>query len=404
MFLSISFMRCLNLSTNQPFLEQVLYDNAIDFINKSMQSYLIAEEDSNPKEYKYAILFLATGTELILKSILQNKHPLFVLSNIDSLDDKTVGAEKLIPRINRVYADENIRIQNKDAENFKSIREVRNSIMHKDVRFDVAPNTMYAKTLYSLDRIVQQFLKKTLHDQVDSWNSIVDSETIRKEYYSKVVGYKLDNSAIPCSVCSLEKLLVDQDNSKGLKCFHCNQKYSTVVDAIKSIEDLDLREELFVSYLYILKSKHVPVDTCPLCGVPDYLQFDSSSNSLICFDCGVIPSDECIECKNNSAFSFYDEDYSSSTYCVCCKENPLHACDLCTSDEYDRAGIFNIDIKDHAAFKKHFDDVTLKGVFPEIEVCENCLKTMYTLEKNGFRICKSISHLLVVFFQWQYSG
>ncbi|AQU73780.1 hypothetical protein [Priestia megaterium] len=370
------------MSTKQPFLEQVLYDNAIDFINKSMQSYLIAEDDNNPKEYKYAILFLATGTELILKSILQNKHPLFVLSNIDSMDDKTVGAEKLIPRINRIYAEDNIRIHNKDAEIFKSIREVRNSIMHKDVRLDVAPNTMYARTLYSLDRIVQQFLNKTLHNQVDNWSLIVDSEAIRKEYYSKVIGYKLGDSHLPCSVCSLEKLLVDQDNPQGLKCFHCNQKYSTVVDAIKSIEDSYLQEELFVSYLHILRSNQVPVDTCPNCGTPDYLQFDSDSNCLICFDCGVIPSSECIKCEKNSAFTYYDEDDNQSSYCVCCKDNPLHGCDLCTTDEYDSAGIYNIDIRDLATFKRHFNDVALKGVFPQIEICENCLKVMYELEKK----------------------
>lgn len=365
-----------------PFLEQVLYDNAIDFINKSMESYLDARDNQDPKEYKYAVLFLATGTELILKSILHNKHPLFVLSNIDSLDDKTVAAEKLIGRINRVYEDERKRIHNLDAENFQSIREIRNSIMHKDVRFDVAPDVLYAKTLYSLDRIAKQFLGKTLHEQVDLWTFVINNDVVKGEYYKQMEGYKINNVLLPCGVCSLEKLKIDSNNPNGLICFHCNQKYNTVPEAIKAIEDIDKKEDLFIEYVYLLSSNGYKIDTCPQCGVPDYLHYNSDIDQLICFECGVINSDTCPTCHTQSAFAMTDDFEKYRTYCLVCETNPHHNCDLCINNEYDYAGNFKIDIRNLKKFKDEFGDISLSGVFPVIDVCENCLPSLKKLERK----------------------
>jgi hypothetical protein len=86
------------------FLELRLYENGIDFINKSMESFVLASTRNKPIEYKYAILLLATGSELILKSILEDVHPLFIKDNLDNSTDITVKAENLVNRINKVYA------------------------------------------------------------------------------------------------------------------------------------------------------------------------------------------------------------------------------------------------------------------------------------------------------------
>src|SRR3954464_15437800 len=93
----------LKSTEQKSFLELRLYENGIDFINKSMESFVLASERNKPIEYKYAILLLATGSELILKSMLEDIHPLFIKDNLDSSTDITVKAENLVSRINRVY-------------------------------------------------------------------------------------------------------------------------------------------------------------------------------------------------------------------------------------------------------------------------------------------------------------
>ncbi|MEC3653513.1 hypothetical protein P9148_00100 [Bacillus siamensis] len=70
------------MQKKQNILELRLYDNAIDFINKSKESFILADE-GNLREFKYAILLLANGVELMLKSILEDKHPLFINENLD---------------------------------------------------------------------------------------------------------------------------------------------------------------------------------------------------------------------------------------------------------------------------------------------------------------------------------
>lgn len=55
-----------------------LKENAVDFVEKSLEEFVRGHEDQNPREFKYAIIHLAQGLELFLKHILYEEHPYLI--------------------------------------------------------------------------------------------------------------------------------------------------------------------------------------------------------------------------------------------------------------------------------------------------------------------------------------
>lgn len=109
-------------------IHQQLIENAIDFIEKSLEEF-----ETN---LKYSIIHFAIGVELILKARLMNEHWSLTLENIDRISfqnfldgsAKTVSANKLVERINGLSEKPEI---NRDAnEAFKNIFSERNKVIH----------------------------------------------------------------------------------------------------------------------------------------------------------------------------------------------------------------------------------------------------------------------------------
>lgn len=367
-----------------------LYENGIDFINKSMESYQQAVDPEYPNfiEHKYAILFLATGSELILKSLLEDKHPLFIQRNIDESNELTVQAEKLIPRINKVYSDENKRIVNEDEKSLVAIRNARNSIIHRDVIFNKENNPidLYARTLYSLDRIVKLFKGKTLSKEVDNWESVVNIEHIQQIYYSRAKGLSFGNIEIPCAVCSIKKLV--KNGSDKVKCLHCGHIYKNIHEAIFSLEDEDLIEELFQEYIQD-KASYNSME-CPKCRTHEYASYDKNTNQIICFRCGPVDDlvllEDCKSCNSNTAI-FLEHEIGNGiiekiTHCLNCGgSNDNKHCKSCDEKAYNLQKI-KIDIRRTSKFEEIFPtlNITDGSAFIKTEVCPFCYNDLLDLE------------------------
>ncbi|WP_226657620.1 hypothetical protein [Pseudalkalibacillus hwajinpoensis] len=386
-------------------LKMSLFENGIDFIERSIYSYDEAKE--NPGEYKYALLLLGIGAELILKRILEKEHPLFLLDKFEN-DTKTVTSEKIIDRIKMVYRDRGRRISNDDVKNIEAIRSIRNNIIHKEVNIKDEPSVIFSQTLYSLDRMVKLFLNTTLSSTVSNWNHIVSDETIRSHYYRGVKGISIDGVLVPCPFCSLEVLL----NKEGqIKCHHCETTYSNILEAIflldeekkvkKVLLDGYAKEVLNKSTLWekikaihatensilkdmainqlidsIQETKNVTYD-CPRCGEVDFLFFDEEINHLICINCEIIESKKCNQCKNNSVVDDFGADF-----CLFCRENPeaMH-CECCHTNIYSNLNEVSIDV-----IKTDQFDLPLKYEgHPYIfaRVCLDCEDSLRDFEDKG---------------------
>lgn len=381
------------MQKKQNILELRLYDNAIDFINKSTESFILADE-GNLREFKYAILLLANGVELMLKSILEDKHPLFINENLDSGKNTTVKAENLVKRINLVYEQDKKMIKKTEAENFLAIREVRNQIIHKDVIFtiDNHPTRLYAKTLYSLDLVVRNFKGKILSHVIDSWNDIVLVEGIKNNYHSHIKGITIDGTPIPCPLCSIEKLI--EDNGQ-IRCFNCNQVYNSLEEAIMANSNEELIDDLLFAFQNELISQNFKFGDCPKCGVEDYSWFNPNDNSIHCFNCGLIDSNLCSKCNKKSAFIVtYDignYDTESEIYCMNCSEYiDTKLCKGCYQEK--REFVFvGIDVKNTSLFKEEFSTLEYgDGPFIYQHLCKACVQRMeYLVKENVIELINS---------------
>ncbi|MBE7099217.1 hypothetical protein [Bacillus cereus] len=378
-------------STTHPatFLELRLYDNGMDFINKSMESFVEAIKGPSPIEYKYAITLLATGCELILKSLLEDVHPLFIEENLDSSTEKTVSAENLVSRINKIYNYENPkkRVQNLDIANLNAIRALRNKIIHKEVVFDneMVIQKIYANALFSLDRIVKDFKQLTFSSEVDNWAYIVNIEPIQSAYYNSISGIKLNGTPIPCPICSIKKLA---NKMEKIECLHCGSNFSSLPEAINSLDDLYLKEELYLAFVYEKELERVIFNVCPSCHNEDYAWYDREKQGVICFECGPLTTTECKQCKDNSVATYYyhsTDNVEEVNYCFTCDETiDSEQCPNCLESFFKLREKIKIDVKKSETFYK---SVSLKHTgdtpFIEVSLCPECHDRMLFLEEDG---------------------
>jgi hypothetical protein len=387
-------------------LNMSLFENGKDFIERSIYSYDEAKE--NPKEYKYALLLLGIGAELILKRILEVEHPLFLLDKFES-DTKTVPFEKIIDRIKIVYGAKGRRIKSDDVKNIEAIRNIRNNIIHKEVNITEEPSVIFSQTLYSLDRMVKLFLGTTLSSTISNWHHVVSDETVRSHYYKGVKGIEIEGVLVPCPFCSLEVLLKKENK---IKCHHCESTYPNIVNAlylldddneikdilldgyaketiskstlsekiqaIHDIPDLRMKDKAINELLDNIQHTKNVTYYCPKCEEVDYLIYDTVLNHLICIDCGIIDSEECCKCGNNSLM----KDRYGADFCLVCRENPqAMICDCCLTDIFSFLNDVTIDVIKHKEF-----DLPLHYAgkpFIEAEVCDECEDILKSLENEG---------------------
>lgn len=378
------------MTTTHPnmFLELRLYDNGIDFINKSMESFVRAVEDPSPVEYKYAITLLATGCELILKSLLENIHPLFIEENIDSSAEKTVSADNLISRINKIYNYEQPkkRIQKLDIDNLNSIRSFRNKIIHKEAIFndEKVPQNIYANALFSLDRIVKDFKQLTLSSQVNNWTFIANIEPIQTAYYNSIEGIKLNGIPVPCSVCSIKKLIKKDEK---VECLHCGSIFMSLPEAINSLDDVDLIEELFVAFSFEKHMNGMHFRNCPNCNGYNMAWYEKDKKTTVCFNCGPVISSNCNKCNEDSLI-IYSHDINGNIeevrYCFVCDENiDSDTCPNCFHGYYKLREKLKIDIKITKDFYSNVSLETTSSPFIEVALCPSCYDYMHELEQEG---------------------
>ncbi|MDA2118464.1 hypothetical protein ACTFPA_26050 [Bacillus cereus group sp. MYBK59-1] len=370
------------------FLELRLYDNGIDFINKSMESFVRATNTPSPVEYKYAILLLATGSELILKSILEDIHPLFIKENLDTSTEKTVKAENLVNRINKVYeyAETKKRIQSLDADNLNAIREIRNNIIHKEIKFndEKIPQKVYSNTLFTLDRIVKEFKDLTLSSVVNNWNHIVGLSHIQEAYYKSVKGISINGISVPCPFCSIKKLV--KKNQK-IECLHCGNNFSNLIEAINALDDDNLIKDLYKAFVIEKQEKGMRFLECPKCEKPEYVWYDVDEKNVTCFHCGPLTPLKCSKCKHDAIITYY-YDFKGNTeqvdYCFVCDEDVnVSPCPNCNESLFALREKIQIDVKNT---KKFYQNVNLKpeeSPFIEVSLCPKCYDYMQNLETRN---------------------
>lgn len=376
-----------------------LFENGKDFIERSIYSY--DEAKDRPKEYKYALLLLGIGAELILKRILEIEHPLFVLEKFEN-ESKTVPFGKLIDRIKVVHKEKGKRIKKEDIQNIKAIRSIRNNIIHKEVNITEEPSIIFSKTLFTLDRMVKLFLGTTLSKTISNWEHVVSDDTVRSHYYKGIKGIDIAGVLVPCPFCSLE-VLVPEDSK--IKCHHCENTYHNMVNILFLLDDdNELKNLLIDSYVKEILQKsslgekiktiHQILDfrmknrainelidsiqeindvtfDCPQCNQFDYLIYDNELDHLICINCYIFESNKCHKCQRNSMVTNLD----GADFCLVCRSNTQGvSCDNCHTKIFSYLNPVKIDVINYKKFDLSLDYSGEPFIYAN--VCETCKETL----------------------------
>lgn len=278
-----------------------LFANAIDFIEKGIEEFIAAQgEEGKKRELKYAILHIAQGFELVLKQILSEKNPLFLLADIDSdkSDPQTVNTEKALKRISKLYAGEGMQLSKKHLDILERIRTKRNELTHYEVNLNEHHAiSMIAQTFPVLDYLLKSFLNKTLIDEVSEtvWEAFIKIEHIHKEYSNelrnKYTFIEYGGHWLTCGGCQM-RTIADVDGE--LRCVYCECTFVSEEEVIRKMKGNGVK--LDVIYAFI-KDKNLLSVTCEDC-FEDTVVYSRDDGCAICLSCEYSPYIDFIFCPN----------------------------------------------------------------------------------------------------------
>lgn len=142
-----------------------LIENAESFVRESLAKAILAESD--PLQWKYAILNLVQALELALKEILRREHWTLVFQNVD----KPASTVSLEGALNRLKTIARIDFDHADVEAVRSAIDLRNKVVHFEFSFEGEKvKLVFGKLLGFAQHCFGQYLGRALHEVAgDLW-------------------------------------------------------------------------------------------------------------------------------------------------------------------------------------------------------------------------------------------
>jgi len=251
-----------------------LLDNASDFILYAAEH---VRQDS-PRSWKYAIIHLVAGIELLLKARLELDHWSLVFQEIDkanrssykSGDFRSADFESLLNRLSRISS---VSITNEDQEQLRRIRKIRNMLEHFSIDIGLTQvKSLMAKGLSFAVTFYETHLKEEVGDSESSViGDIVSHLHEFEEFVSErlaVIRPRIDEYSIvrDCPKCSQDTLVCQDDGI--LHCYFCEFEIAAETLAEQRTE--------------------AEVDVCPECGhrALAFIIYNNEDAGWECMACG----------------------------------------------------------------------------------------------------------------------
>lgn len=255
-------------------LDYPLLENALDFLLSAAEH----AGQGSPRSWKYAILHLIAGTELLLKARLELEHWSLVFQDVDKADKRThtsgdfrsADFESLCNRLERISG---VCIGNDDRKHLHDLRNLRNRLEHFGIKIDLPQvKSLVAKGLSFAVAFCESHLKERMGNSEERvLASIVVQLREFQEFVSerlKAVATKITPGALlrECPMCFQETL--EALEAGTLECHFCGHQVAAGTLA-------EQRSEL-------------GVEVCPQCGCEAlaFIVYNNDSAGWECFACG----------------------------------------------------------------------------------------------------------------------
>jgi hypothetical protein len=203
-----------------------LIENAESFLKESLSKAISAE--SNPIDWKYAILHLIQSIELTLKEKLSQSHPILIYENIDK-PQNTVSLDRALDRLVKIIK---IDFREEDLRALRIAKEWRNLITHYEFSFDITTVKPVFSQLFGLLSYFHSVqLKRELSASIPSelWNEAISIKEYSDELYERALKRIKDEKRkflITCIRCWHDTFV--EDNSIDT-CYLCGFHEMTTV-------------------------------------------------------------------------------------------------------------------------------------------------------------------------------
>lgn len=229
------------MAQNEKILQYKLLENGIDSISHGIDHYIDGNVDlSKSKEarnFKYAILHIFQGIELILKEKLYCINRILIYSNIDTeINDSsyTVSFGKL-----------GIRLQNagtifpiKWLNTLKEIQKVRNIIQHKEFSLDLGRiKTIIGESIEFLINFMRKELNIELKDNLESekYELLIEmigfyeerlkmaKEKVQEHFKGLSPKEAMMIEVLHCPECNHQTVVVARHGQDSSICYFCKE-------------------------------------------------------------------------------------------------------------------------------------------------------------------------------------
>jgi hypothetical protein len=271
-----------------------LLDNGLDYVYEAVKPMSVAHDHSR-HSWKYSVLHLYSGIELLLKEKLKREHWSLIFQDVSSANPQNLENGDFIS----VYHDElakrlrdiaNVTIDDKP---IKKLRDLRNRFEHFEA--NIALDECQELISAALDEIIKFYennlSKVSTDEQLEKFN-VIKSIATRFEVYRKqrlrkfkeaIRGITVANSGVIvfCPDCDSLSFAVFKDTGKACKCFVCDKEYKKD-DYLKTIRE----HEEYLSEESLFSDSYESYDTlCPFCREETRVRYYDSNYATLFYCC-----------------------------------------------------------------------------------------------------------------------
>ncbi|RQV95183.1 hypothetical protein EH220_06525 [bacterium] len=215
-----------------------LFENGIDSLKEGIRYFFNGSH--NTRDYKFAILLLFHGVELILKERLAKEHRLLVFANIDNktveASLKTVPYDVLIKRL----LNAKVGLGEELVKAFGELEDQRNRVQHSVVSLsEEFVKDVIGRTCKHLIEFMRDELDEELEDHLaaNDYKHLIEAinfyeeklKLAKKELAKDTIQHAKDDpyyEIVMCEECGEECVAVsDDDLHEYVECYFCKAKH-----------------------------------------------------------------------------------------------------------------------------------------------------------------------------------
>ena len=305
-------------------IEYTVLENGLDFVLSAINNLVIInqdkpEEDVKKRMFKYALLHLSSGIELILKSRLLHEHWTYVFTDINKAskralqngDFKSVDSETIIERLVNLCE---IEISEDERKCMRNLRKKRNKAEHFGFNEpELSVESSIHKCISIIIRLIVTYYDYNNFNENENYLFSQIRDLMRgltqHRYDVKIIAQKeLKQTGYIGFLCpECEELFLVRDG--GVKCYFCGYDDSGESAAKNYISNIMGVSE----YETVKHGGEYPLYTCPECGDKSFV-LEEDIQQGVCFSCGFECDLDDISFCSDCGMPFIDSDEG---LCIC---------------------------------------------------------------------------------------